>query len=77
MKGKVVIKMKRFTLVLTDEQYEEFYRYFPDHGARTNLLRKCVFRLVARAKVVGRVWDAEAGEVADQVFGRGGQGAGK
>ena len=70
--------MKRFTLVLTDEQYEEFYRYFPDHGARTNLLRRCVHRLVGRAKVVGQLWDAEAVEIADQVYGRGtGQGVGK
>ena len=60
--------MKRFTLVMHDELHSEFYRYFPDHGSRTNILRRCVRRLIERAKVTGQLWEAEVEQIADTLY---------
>lgn len=62
--------MRRFGLILTDSQYEEFYRSFPGHGARTTVLRRCVNQLVKRARLAGRTWDDDAVEIADEVMNR-------
>lgn len=59
--------MRRFTLILDDEDYNEFLRCFPGHGTRTTLLRKAVHRLVKRAKEAGRIWDMDAEDVADNL----------
>jgi len=42
--------MKRFPFNLSDEQYEDFYRLFPDHGQRTRILRKCVQVVIRNAR---------------------------
>lgn len=44
---------KRFALVMPDNLYNEFYRLFPDHGRRTSILRRCVYRMVQQARLVG------------------------
>jgi hypothetical protein len=44
--------VKRFSLVLTDHDFYEFLRAFPDYGERTNLLRKAVRQLVRQAKLI-------------------------
>lgn len=60
--------MKRFGLVMTDSLYAEFYRTFPDHGQRTNVLRKCVHRMIEQAKVVGSINKDSINSIADGVF---------
>jgi hypothetical protein len=61
-------KMKRFNLPLSDYIYDEFYRCFPDHGARTALLRTTVQRLIQRAKLkTGQVYKTDAVEIADKL----------
>lgn len=42
--------MKRFALPLSDEDFYAFLAAYPDHGARTALLRRIVQRLIKRAK---------------------------
>lgn len=60
--------MKRFNLPLNDHLYNEFFRAFPDHGARTTLLRTAVIRLVQRAKLKdGVVWKEDALNIADNL----------
>lgn len=60
--------MKRFGLVLDDKLYREFVQLFLDHGAKTAVLRKCVRRLVDRAKEAGGLLPKDIDEVADTVF---------
>lgn len=62
--------MKRFGLSLSDEVYNEFLRYFPDHGSRTVILRRCVIRLTERARTAGKVWDREVDNIVDNLAGR-------
>jgi hypothetical protein len=60
--------MRRFGLTLDDEMYNDFYRLFPDHGLRTSVLRRCVHRMVKRAKEVGGILPHEIKEVADNII---------
>lgn len=62
--------MRRFGVNLDDELFEEFLRHFPDYGVRTALVRRCIKRLVERAKVAKLVLDKEALDAADAVFSR-------
>lgn len=43
---------KRFPLELDENLHERFFRAYPNHGDRTNLLRKCIKRLIERAHLV-------------------------
>lgn len=45
--------MKRFSLIMPDVLYDEFYKLFPDHGQRTTILRRCVYRLCQEARTAG------------------------
>jgi len=60
--------MKRFGLLLNDNDYYAFMRFFPGYGERTTLLRKTVHRLIERAKVVGKAWDSDTENIADDLF---------
>ena len=58
--------VKRFNLPLSDYLYDEFFRCFPDRGARTTLLRTAVHRLVQKAKLKnGQVYKEDALQVAE------------
>ena len=59
--------MRRFGLSLEDDLYNDFYRLFPDHGLRTSVLRRCVHRIVKRAKEVGGILPHEIKEMADNI----------
>jgi hypothetical protein len=60
--------MRRFGLTLDDDMYDDFYRMFPDHGLRTSVLRRCVHRMVKRAKEVGGILPQEITEAADKII---------
>jgi len=61
-------EMKRFNLPLSDHLYTEFFRCFPDRGARTTLLRTTVHRLVQRAKLKnGQVYKEDALSIAEDL----------
>ena len=49
--------MKRFSLMLDDAVYEDFYRFYGQYGLRQAILRKCVTILVERAK--GRLGEGQ------------------
>jgi hypothetical protein len=59
--------VKRFGLVMDDSLYSEFYRLFPDHGQRTAALRRCVRRMIQRAKLTGYMGPAQINDIADEV----------
>lgn len=60
--------MRRFGLIMDDYTYSEFYRMFPDHGQRTNVLRKCVKRMIEKAKVTGGVLPGDIENTADKII---------
>ena len=43
--------MKRFNLVLDDDLYEEWCRYYGKYGIRQTVLRRIVWIMVNRAKI--------------------------
>ncbi len=59
---------RRFSLVLTSELYEQFYKTFPDYGERSSILRKCVHRLIKKAEVIGGVLPSDIKEVSDEIL---------
>lgn len=59
--------MKRFPLVMQSGLYNDFYRLFPDRGARTAALRKCVKRMVEQAKLAGGLLQKDFEAIADGV----------
>jgi hypothetical protein len=59
--------MKRFGLVMPDDLYDDFWRLFPDHGQRTSVLRRCVYRMVQRAKLTGYMGPMQINDIADEV----------
>lgn len=63
--------MKRFGLVMPDNLYYDFMRLFPDYGKRTEMLRRCVHRLVERAKVNSNLgWNGEVDYIADELYNK-------
>lgn len=63
--------MRRFGLSLDDHTYNEFYRLFPDHGHRTSILRRCVYRIVSRAKASGGVLPKDIEDIVNGVIKEG------
>lgn len=63
--------MKRFALPLSDEDFYAFMAAYPGHGARTDLLRRVVQRLIKRAKEQRALHQVDfAAELADEVVDR-------
>ena len=60
--------MPRFGLDLDEDLNYQFKKLFFDHGLRTAILRRCVQRLVKRAKDHGDVSKQDISEIADSVF---------
>lgn len=60
--------MRRFGLMLDTETYTEFYRVFPDWGQRTSIVRKCIKRIVRRAKEEGYIENKVLEEIVDGAF---------
>lgn len=60
--------MRRFSLQLDDDLHRQFFMLFPDHGQRTSLTRRCIQRMVARAKLIGYLTLAETDELADKLL---------
>lgn len=60
--------MKRFAIVLDDETFAAFWKAFPYPGLRTTVLRKCIQRLIQKAKEKGSVWDPEIEEITDKLI---------
>jgi hypothetical protein len=58
---------RRFGLVMPEKLYNEFLLCYPDHGLRTNILRKVVKKLVAKAKEKGQLWEAESSDITTEV----------
>lgn len=57
---------KRFPLELDKELHESFLRAYPSHGDRSNLLRKCIRRLVQRASLIQDAVDGIADDALDK-----------
>jgi hypothetical protein len=53
---------------MEDSLYNNFYRLFPDYGQRTNMLRRCVHRLVQRAVQAGGILPNDIEEVAEEIL---------